>query len=710
MYGAGKAAKLIAEASDSWDLFKVEAPTTPRPGVRGRLVVRAKSLAIDGLKPVHRALVGAQRDFNGLLIETVNRLLAGEQLGNFQALQRAAEAPSYEPSLEFLVQSVLVRQRQWNRAAVALLEGSFVKPHLPLTRRHWLALNLRQQGSLLMPAQLRGAARVAYPVSVEFFRKQAAFNQSMGGALESLAGLPLVPDQGENYPDRLLAHERDRMEEVAQRVLALPVRPLISIVTPTWETPAPILRACLESVLAQSYSNWEMCLVDDGSKNPEVAAVLADFAARDPRIRFQLSGVNGGIAVGTNAALAMASGEFVGFLDHDDTLAPHALGEVVLHLAKHPRTDVLFSDEDRLDRSGKRLLPFFKPGWSPDLLRSANYLCHFLVARRSLIEQVGRIRPGFDGAQDFDFVLRLWERTENIGHIAEVLYHWRDTPQSTSMNVQNKPEAGRAGMRALAEHLVRRKEGAEVVSPAPTQYRARYPVPESTRVAVITAPRAAAAEWVARFASSRRKLYVVGNTPVAGARLVEWNGAHAPGAMYQHACAKVEADVYVFVDEDLEPLDEGSVDELVAQACRPQIGLAGGKLLYPDHTIRETGLWVGPDGKVIRPFQHMADDGDWSTIGNANYTRNFVALSGACVAVRREVIVGAGRGLGRDTLVVDLCRHVRAAGLRIVCTPFARFIHHGPEAEPPSGWSNDRDPHLNPNLSLESTNGGVRRR
>jgi O-antigen biosynthesis protein len=358
-------------------------------------------------------------------------------------------------------------------------------------------------------------------------------------------------------------------------------------------------------------------------------------------------------------------------------------------------------------------LPFFKPGWSPDMLTSGNYVCHFLVVRRELLEQVGRIREGYDGAQDYDLVLRLWECTPRFRHIPQVLYHWRDTPLSTAVHVTNKPAAGSAGSRALAEHLARCQVTAEVSSPAPTQYHVKYSALGAPRVALVTAPQGSAAAWAQRFGSCRdvaTELVVIADAPTAGAQWVKWEGARDLGEMYRRAIAEHPADLYVFLDADLEPTDVNAIKELVAQAARPEIGVAGAKLLYPDTSIRHAGLWATDAGCFVRPFQHMADDGDWTTMGNANFARNFVAVGGACFAARADVIAKAGGLRGGSEPELELCAQVRGLGLRIVCSPFARFTHPGLDFEEPSGRLLPADPFFNPNLDPTCTNGGVRPR
>ncbi len=243
-------------------------------------------------------------------------------------------------------------------------------------------------------------------------------------------------------------HEPSPRELARQRTTILARRPLISVVVPAYNTPERFFSEMIESVRTQTYPHWELCIADGGSS-------ASHHPGADNRIRLQHLDENRGIAGNTNAALAMATGDYVAFLDHDDVLAPFALHALAEAINRHPDADFFYSDEDKLDESGQRVDPCFKPGWSPDLLRHHNYICHLVVLKRSLLERLGGIRPGFDGAQDYELVLRASEKAEQIVHIPLVLYHWRLHPQSTAQNTASKQYLVDAGKRALEEHLHR---------------------------------------------------------------------------------------------------------------------------------------------------------------------------------------------------------------------------------------------------------------
>ena len=261
--------------------------------------------------------------------------------------------------------------------------------------------------------------------------------------------------------------------------------PLVSLVTPVYKTPLVHLKRCIDSVVAQTYSRWELILIDDGSGDSALRETLARRASDEQRIKVLSLETNSGIAAATNAGIDAAVGDYVGFLDHDDELAPVALQEVVAALNCESRPDVLYSDEDKITEDGVRFEPFFKPSFSLDLLRSFNYLCHFLLIRRGLFDEVGGIRSGFEGSQDHDLVLRLSERTRRFHRIPQVLYHWRAVAGSTALDARAKPDAAEAAIRALEEHLARSGAPGEVEQAAPKCFRVRYRLDEEPEILII---------------------------------------------------------------------------------------------------------------------------------------------------------------------------------------------------------------------------------
>ena len=270
-----------------------------------------------------------------------------------------------------------------------------------------------------------------------------------------------------------------------KRADSLAYRPLVSVVTPVYNTDARWLRACIESVKSQAYPNWQLCLADDGSTRAETHAVLREYEG-DPRIRIKRLAANSGIAVASNEALALAEGEFVAFLDHDDELAPDALFEVVAHLNQHQDADFIYSDEDKLELDGRRSDVYFKPDWSPDHFLTNMYTCHLMVVRRALVERIGGFRRGYEGAQDYDLVLRLMDHTARIHHLPKVLYQWRKIPESTAGGQGAKPWAHDAGRLALEDYVRRNQLNAEIL-PGGFQYlyRVRYRVQGEPLISIV---------------------------------------------------------------------------------------------------------------------------------------------------------------------------------------------------------------------------------
>jgi len=277
-----------------------------------------------------------------------------------------------------------------------------------------------------------------------------------------------------------------QLEEQKKSARSLPFQPTISLLIPVYNPPLDVLVETLDSVASQTYPNWECCISNGDPSNQAIKEHLDARTRLDARFHVIHLNQNLGIAGNTNAAAALASGDFVGFLDHDDTLAPFALFEIARTLSIDPDIEILYSDEDVLDERGRRVEPFFKPGFSPDLMRSMNYMCHFFVISKRLGDTLGWLRTGFDGAQDFDFILRAAERAKKIHRIPKILYHWRSVKGSTASDYYAKPYATEAGIKALEDHLRRnQQEGVVIPNYMPTWYRINYALPDKPLVSII---------------------------------------------------------------------------------------------------------------------------------------------------------------------------------------------------------------------------------
>ena len=438
--------------------------------------------------------------------------------------------------------------------------------------------------------------------------------------------------------------------------------PLFSIVMPVYNPEPAWLAEAIESVRAQVYPHWELCIANDRSTDPRVAGVLDRFAAMDDRIRVVHRAVNGHISAASNTALDLARGRYVALLDHDDLLPEHALLCVVESIATHPRAAIVYSDEDKIDARGRRLDAYFKPAWNPDLFRGHNMVSHFGVYDTALLREVGGFRIGFEGAQDYDLALRCvdWlaeEGGERIVHIPHVLYHWRIHADSTSAGNAVKPYALDAGTRALREHLARCGIGGDVEADPSGWYRVRYAVPEPAPAATVVLLGGAteALERLRQATDYANATYCTSEpTPVA------CNAVAAAGAFL------------VFVDANATPRDPGWLRELIAHASVPGVAAASGRLLSRRDRIVGGGKLLGLRPRQMPFFEHLRATGD-GYCGRAPLAQSLGALGAGCVAVRKSVF-DALQGFDTayrdmDSATVDLTRRIVQAGGRNLWVP-----------------------------------------
>jgi GT2 family glycosyltransferase len=499
--------------------------------------------------------------------------------------------------------------------------------------------------------------------------------------------------------NRLRPTDIARISELTARMRT---RPLISVLVPVYDPPEDFLRAMLDSVVGQHYRNWELCIVDDASTQPHVRLIIEEYAAKDDRIRPLYRSENGHIAAASNDALALARGEFVALLDHDDTLAPEALFEVAFALDGDP-ADIVYSDEDKIDGEGTRSDPYFKPDWAPDSLLARNYVSHLGVYRTSLVREIGGFRAGFEGSQDYDLVLRASERTRRILHIPRVLYHWRVSAHSTAGARDQKGYAQRAAVRALEEALARRGEPGRVVEDAevPGIYSIRYEVrtPELVSIIIPTRDHAEDLERCLRAlfeASTWSHFEVVlldnGSTEPATARLLAAWQAREPerfrvvrydvpfnfSTINNHAVTHARGRYLLFLNNDTEAITPDWIGAMVEQAQRPSIGAVGAKLLYADDTVQHAGVVIGLGGVAGHSHKYYpaSAPGYFYMLQTVN---NYSAVTGACLMVRREVFEQVG-GFDAELAIafndVDLCLRIAAAGYYNVYLPHVQLYHY----------------------------------
>lgn len=485
-----------------------------------------------------------------------------------------------------------------------------------------------------------------------------------------------------------------------QRKQKFDYSPLISIAVPAYQTPVEFLRQMIESLIVQTYSNWELCIVNASPDNEEMQKVLAEYSAGDSRVRFCNLKENLGIAENTNRAFAMAKGEFVGLLDHDDLLAPNALYEIVTILQDHPQADALYTDEDKVTTElDEHFQPHLKPDFNLDLLRSNNYICHFFVVRKSIVEKAGGFRKEFDGAQDYDFIFRCTENAGEVLHVPEILYHWRTHKASTADNPASKMYAFEAGKRAIEAHLERTGTKGEV---SHTQdlgfYRVKYPVQGKPLVSVII-PNKDEKETLQTCLEMLEKntgyqnfeIIIVENNSttdeifryykeLSGNRkihLLRWGKEFNYSAINNFATAHAKGEYLLFLNNDVKSINPDWLEEMLGVCQRPEVGGVGAKLIYPDNTIQHAGCVIGMGGIAGHMFVDMPADRT-GYLHKASLLQDMSAVTAACLLMKKEVFEQAG-GFTEELAVafndVDLCLKVRKNGYLIVYDPYAKLYH-----------------------------------
>jgi GT2 family glycosyltransferase len=473
--------------------------------------------------------------------------------------------------------------------------------------------------------------------------------------------------------------------------------PVISVVVPVYNPPAEYLEAMIASVRVQTYPHWELCLAD-ASTHPHVRPILEKHREQDPRVKVAYLAKNDGIVGNSNAAITLAQGEFLALLDHDDTLAPFALFEVAQAILRSPDADFLYSDEDKLDSQGRRVLPYFKPGWSPDTLRTHNYICHLAVLRRSLVIKIGGFRPGYDGSQDHDLLLRAGEHARQVIHIPQILYHWRMHPNSTAANPDSKTYAYEAGRRAVADHLARTGHHAEVLHGETVgYYQPIYRVHPQPLVSIIVPNRdqpqllQGCVDAIKQSGHAHFELLIVENGSKDPAtdqlytelardpriRILPYSGAFNYSAVNNFAVSQASGELLLFLNNDVRLVDPRWLEVLVRFAVQPGVGAVGAKLLYEDGTIQHAGIALGLGG--IAGHMHLHYPGlAKGHMCRLLYSQNVSAVTGACLMTTKsafEQVGGFDEGFALAYNDVDLCLKLRQAGYRIIWAPDARLTH-----------------------------------
>lgn len=507
-----------------------------------------------------------------------------------------------------------------------------------------------------------------------------------------------------NYKRWLRKNKLSKKELDQQRLENFNFRPLFSIVVPLYRTIPIYLKELVESIQKQTYGNWELCLSDGSGKGKLDRSYLEFFIDNDPRVKFISSEIPLSISENTNNALGISTGDFIVFVDHDDILAPNALYECVKVLNRNPELEIIYTDEDKVSMDGKTYFqPHFKSDFNLDLLRSMNYICHMFVVKHALQKQVGNLKEEYNGAQDYDFILRCVEKSEKIYHIPKILYHWRAHKESTSENPESKLYAFEAGKRAIEAHLDRLKVSATVeMGEYLGLYRVRYQLKEEPLVSVLIPNR----DHMKDLQRCIYSLFEKSNYKNIEVIIIE-NGSESKEIFKyydyvreKYARLKVvscnQGDVFnysvlnnygekatrgeyiLLLNNDIEFIRKDSIEEMVSCCEREEVGAVGAKLLYPDDTIQHAGVILGLGGIAGHAFKGLPHEAN-GYFSRAICMQNYTAVTAACMMLSKSLFEEVG-GFDEKLQVafndIDLCMKIRQAGKLIVYTPFAQFYHY----------------------------------
>ena len=534
------------------------------------------------------------------------------------------------------------------------------------------------------------------------------------------------------------AHQKQMAEGMSYK-------PVISVLTPVYNTPEKWLRRAIDSVLEQSYPYWELCLADDRSTAPHVRLVLEEYAARDPRIKVAFRETNGHIAAATNTALGLATGEFIALLDHDDEITSDALLEVALALNENPSVHMIYSDEDKIADDGVCSDPFYKPDWSPDYFLTCMYTCHLGVYRTSLVREIGGFRSEFDGAQDYDLVLRVVARTDRIHHIPKVLYHWRTLETSTASGGEAKDYSYPAAQRAIASYLeLTGMPGQVLPGPRHGFHRVLFNIQSKPLVSIVIPSAGYTIDYEGRQIDLLRmcvggilakstwpniEIVVIHNKDLRP-DLEEWLAPRTKLVAYDYrpetfnfseklnlGVRHASGEQVLTLNDDIDVISPDWIETMLRYSQQPKVGAVGAKLLFPNDTIQHAGVVLlnGSPGHVY----HHHPAGTAGYFLSAQVARNYIAVTGACMMTRHELwdkVGGYGEEFPLNYNDVDYCLKLRDEGYRTVFVPEAELYHYESVSREAAGgvkpgelehfqakWIERYflDPYYNPNLPSE---------
>ena len=494
-------------------------------------------------------------------------------------------------------------------------------------------------------------------------------------------------------------------------------KPTISLVLPTYNTNETFLKECITSVLKQSYPHWELCICDDNSPNPKIRHIIEEFAQNDKRIKYTFRKENGHICIASNDAISLATGEFIGLLDHDDILWPNALFEVAQVLNKHKECDFIYTDEDKLDEDGyMHIEPFFKPDWNPDYIRSINYITHFSVIRKSLVDALGRFRDSYEGAQDWYVILRATNEIskntkphlirEKIVHIPTIVYSWRKSETSTASEKHSdvvKQYAYVNQQRVLQSDLEARGYTGKVLeTPYKGLWRVKYDINDSPLISIII-PSKDQFAYISRCINSivektSYKNYEIiimdtGSTDnnvlqyyktlqeqYSHINIIQWEKKFNFAAVCNEGVEHAKGEYIVLLNNDTEVISGQWIDAMLEHAQRPEVGAVGAKLLYKDCTIQHAGIFLTSVFTALHILKNYPDEciQGFPVIHSKDSVKNYAAVTAACLMVRTDKykeVEGQDSSFEVAFNDVDFCLKLLNKGYNNVYTPYAVLYH-----------------------------------
>jgi GT2 family glycosyltransferase/glycosyltransferase involved in cell wall biosynthesis len=632
----------------------------------------------------------------------------GLNIAEFMALGKPVVATNYAGNVDFL-DAATGYPVAYDLCEIETMTGPYPAKYIwAEPRRDALVAQLREVFSNRAEAKRRGAqaakrmaehftpSRISWDIiarlrRAELDRPLPAFARYIGASSSTRAASPFRP----------------LGEAPGRQVPNLALTPHFSIILPVYNVPSAYLERCIQSVLNQSYPFWELCIANDASTAQDTLAMLHRYRGLSAQIKIVDLVKNEGIAGASNRAAALATGDYVAMLDNDDELEPNALAEMAAAINAAPELDCLYCDETKIDEAGREIDHFYKPDWSPEHLESVMYVLHMLVVRKKLFFEIGQFRAEFDGAQDYDLMLRISRATDKIGHVPKSLYKWRAIEGSAALKVDAKPKALDSGFKALREHVAEKFGPAAKVEKGliAGTFRVRRNLGQTPPVSLMILTNNGTAELPGRgkvklvenFVRSIKeltlypnyKLIVVDNSSLSKAQVkkfeddgvqvinFEFTGTFNFAAKANFAVRAARTEMIVLLNDDMEVISPDWLGALMEYAQDPEIGVVGARLLRADGSVQHVGAVIGVNEGVAHVY-HNADRNFIGYNGFTHIIRNYSAVTGACFATRKSVVMHAGgfdTSFATDFNDVDLCLKIRDAGYRIVYTPYCELYH-----------------------------------